>query len=395
DFNAHHPSWGSGFRSSSGKILCKIIDDNDLFLLGGKTATFVKTTGTSTSVLDLVMVSSHLAPICDSEVMTDTLGSDHFPVITTVGTQVFLKSKFCYKLPVSDKICCDLKNALCAAAKNLPDLTDTDNDIIHNYNQFTESILETVRSFLPKEKHFPRSSVQSTKLESPPWWNELCSEAVQRRKEAIKGFLSTPSEGTYSEFRKARVDCSKTLSEQKRLGWRKLVGSFNFRTPTNKIWALIRSFKRKSSCSDLSSPERMQAVSEAISKLCPSSSFYNKSQTLADMKAEDELNPNVCTWLDDPFTYEDLRIAIESSRGNSAPGLDQISYRIIKLLPLGFESCLLSIFNEILSQGVFPDSWKTSLVVLIPKPGSSSVRPISLMSCVCKLMERILYRKLS
>jgi len=36
--------------------------------------------------------------------------------------------------------------------------------------------------------------------------------------------------------------------------------------------------------------------------------------------------------------------------------------------------------------------WKTSLVLI---PGNKTVRPISLMSCVCKLMEWILYHRIS
>lgn len=75
--------------------------------------------------------------------------------------------------------------------------------------------------------------------------------------------------------------------------------------------------------------------------------------------------------------------------------MDQISYDIINQTPSEFQVHLLNIFNQIFSEGSFPDTWKDSLVVLIPKPGSNGVRPISLMSCACKLMERILYRRLS
>ncbi|XP_018394279.1 PREDICTED: RNA-directed DNA polymerase from mobile element jockey-like [Cyphomyrmex costatus] len=264
--------------------------------------------------------------------------------------------------------------------RNLPALNGS--DLIKCYDSSTENLLEVVRGFLPAEKRFPRTLVQVAKLELPPWWNEVCSEAVRCRKEAIRKFLSAPSDSTYLEFRKARVDCSKKLSEQKRIGWRNFVGGFDSKTPTNRIWALIKSFKRKSSQLDFSLQDFIQVSMEAISKLCPSLSFFDRSETLASMKAEDDQNPNICAWLDDPLTLKKFRIALESLRRNSAPGLDQICYKMMNQLPEEYETCLLAIFNEILSEGTFPDSWKTSLIIFISKPGNRAVRPISLMSCV-------------
>jgi len=93
------------------------------------------------------------------------------------------------------------------------------------------------------------------------------------------------------------------------------------------------------------------------------------------------------------LTLKEFRNAL-TSRKNSAPELDQISYKMLEQLPIEYKNCLLSMFNEIFLQGIFP-SWKTSLVILIPKPGNKTVRPISLISCVCKLMEQILYQRLS
>ena len=42
---------------------------------------------------------------------------------------------------------------------------------------------------------------------------------------------------------------------------------------------------------------------------------------------------------------------------------------MLEQIPIEFESYVLSIFNEIFSKGVFPHFWKSSLVMLISKPG--------------------------
>jgi ribonuclease HI len=60
---------------------------------------------------------------------------------------------------------------------------------------------------------------------------------------------------------------------------------------------------------------------------------------------------------------------------------------------------LLAIFNDCWSQGFFPQCWKSAVTVTIPKPGKNldelkSYRPISLLSTVGKLLERIVSTRL-
>ena len=64
-------------------------------------------------------------------------------------------------------------------------------------------------------------------------------------------------------------------------------------------------------------------------------------------------------------------------------------------LPIDHKAYLLTLYNEIFEKGAFPESWKSSLVVLILKLDNKAVRLISLMSYLCKLMERMLYYRLS
>ena len=53
------------------------------------------------------------------------------------------------------------------------------------------------------------------------------------------------------------------------------------------------------------------------------------------------------------------------------------------------------IFNKSLRQGKYPSSWKIAHVIAILKKGDASLpsnyRPISLISCVGKIMERVVY----
>ena len=60
---------------------------------------------------------------------------------------------------------------------------------------------------------------------------------------------------------------------------------------------------------------------------------------------------------------------------------------------------LLNIFNYIWKTGDFPQCWSEATVIPIPKPGKdhsdpNNYRPISLTSCVCKTLERMINDRL-
>jgi len=89
-----------------------------------------------------------------------------------------------------------------------------------------------------------------------------------------------------------------------------------------------------------------------------------------------------------------MNIAIKNMKLKSAPGIDQTDYNVISSLPCEYLNLLLKIYNNILFEGSFPNQWKHSLIVLIPKPDDGSFRPISLLPCFLKIMEKMIYNRI-
>lgn len=84
---------------------------------------------------------------------------------------------------------------------------------------------------------------------------------------------------------------------------------------------------------------------------------------------------------------------------SKAPGFDKIHNNLIKKLPpIGF-IYLAFIFNCCLKLSYFPNEWKHAKIIGIQKPNKppmnpSSYRPISLLSSISKLLERIILVRL-
>ena len=99
------------------------------------------------------------------------------------------------------------------------------------------------------------------------------------------------------------------------------------------------------------------------------------------------------------ITYSELRRALKKCNLDSAPGADQLSYRILTLMHSSALRVLLALFNLCLGSGVVPEAWCTAVVRPLFKGDAlndpfgpldvDNYRGISLTSCVGKLLEKI------
>ncbi|GFT04970.1 probable RNA-directed DNA polymerase from transposon X-element [Trichonephila clavipes] len=91
---------------------------------------------------------------------------------------------------------------------------------------------------------------------------------------------------------------------------------------------------------------------------------------------------------------------IKKLKINKSPGLDLITNRILKNLPLKFVLFIVMLFNLLMENCHFPKNWKTAVVVPILRPDSDDTRPqnyrpISLLSSLSKAYEFVLLNRLN
>ena len=95
------------------------------------------------------------------------------------------------------------------------------------------------------------------------------------------------------------------------------------------------------------------------------------------------------------FTEDEVYEMIISLDTSKAKGSDGISGRMLKGTAHSITPVLTHLFNMSIESGIFPDKWKLSSVVPIPKGSDhsnpSNYRPISLLSVISKMLERHVY----
>ena len=101
-----------------------------------------------------------------------------------------------------------------------------------------------------------------------------------------------------------------------------------------------------------------------------------------------------------PPTVDEVIEHLNKCRTRSAAGLDGVGYALLKKAPNSYLAYIAKFFGACMGIGYFPKAWKHAKVIMIPKPNkdasiAKNYRPISLLSCIGKLFERLLAGRIS
>ena len=89
----------------------------------------------------------------------------------------------------------------------------------------------------------------------------------------------------------------------------------------------------------------------------------------------------------------DIANAVRELRPSTSSGVDGLTPRLLKQCGPGIYKPLLHVVNLSFQQSIFPESWKTGCITPLYKEGDttlpSNYRPISILPCLSKILERI------
>ncbi|KAK8770091.1 hypothetical protein V5799_013445 [Amblyomma americanum] len=185
-----------------------------------------------------------------------------------------------------------------------------------------------------------------------------------------------------------------------RQGWQQFSNSLNGTLSTARTWQILKALLDPSKNKSESSKaiQRLthqyqgtdEQLLEEVQVKC-----YGKDQVESykeEYRGED--NPT----MDRPITREEVMEAVASATKNTAAGADKIRNSLIRNLNDEAIDQLAKYLNTLWQEGRVPAEWKHAVVVMIPKPGKKlqieNLRPISLTSCLEKLYEKIITRRI-
>ncbi|XP_076043611.1 uncharacterized protein LOC143026727 [Oratosquilla oratoria] len=213
-------------------------------------------------------------------------------------------------------------------------------------------------------------------------------------------FQKRPSPETLHQYQLSRDDLVALQRCVQMDPWKNLTDSINHQTSVGTMWHLINKVIKKKHHSALHhSPTQFpQDLVDAWSAQARTSnlppyihdalSTHKNYRALrlasALLKTDEE---------DEEITEQELRRALAKGKA-TAPGDDGITYVVLRVLLDVPGNPLLQLYNLCYNLGYVPRDWTCSTIVPIPKPGTDKFRPVSLTSCFCKVLERILLSRL-
>jgi hypothetical protein len=411
DFNAHSPSWKSDDLNNRGRVLEALLDKFSYVVCNTGTPTYQKVRGGG-SVLDLSIVSSSIAMTCTWSALNTTLGSDHCPTFLTIGAigdsgeDWAARPKWkCHKADWS------LYRALCKDSI-------TSNLVVDDINVFNENIVSAIKE--AANKSIPKTSGTAkgrAKKKPLPYWTPECTKAIKLRNTTRNKFNKSKNPLDGAHYRKLKGMAQRTIKDTAKQHWQSLCDSFDTNTKLGTVWRIFKKMQGTGNQHIIptltgnvnSNKEKADLFAATFAANSDDSNFdqnfierkkdfeLNHKEEFAASFDDDETSENA---LNIAFSLKELKNVLNQCKKKTSPGADTIHYEMLKELPGECLDVLLTLYNLVYSSGMLPTEWNHAIVLPIRKleknpTQPNSYRPISLTSCVCKIMEKLVTNRLT
>ena len=382
DFNLHSPLWDECITRGSGLAteLFNTLSDCSLNLVNDEGAPTWTNGKGSSSVIDLLFCNDRLValdPLLDVS-LDDRGRSDHALISLIFGRQLpRLGRPFITKDSEEEDSWCDTVGALLSA------LTE----FINNDN------FESTCAFLVQEMTDKWNELAKTPITSRPhsqsWWNEQCrihrdAYNATRSPDDLKLYNAVTKKARNAFFDDKLREMSANKKPWEGVRWTRP-------RPPPSFTTIVTDNRNVSSTEELfdvmhaqfSKASHRQPDLDAASTLIASTPEFDKRGFPLISAAE-------------------VREALDDTSDSSSPGPDKITWRILKKATWinGAIEGLAALYNQSVESGVWPNWFKSSECVIIPKPNKldytvpKAYRPISLLNTVGKLLTKIIANRM-
>jgi len=246
-------------------------------------------------------------------------------------------------------------------------------------------------------QHVPSGVIGRCNKPREPWMTEDIQDTMRRKSEALNKYQKSKSVEALVEYRKCRMELKKSIRRAKR-GYEKALVGKSMENP--KIFIKYINGKRRTR--ERVGPIKDQGgnlwveeknIGRELNKYFTSVFTHENEEVVVELGERDCEAPEKII-----IGSDELLEALVSLKVDKSPGPDELCPRLLWEAREEIAGALTQIFNSILASGEVPEDWKTADVVPLfkkdnrDKPGN--YRPVSLMSVVEKLLEKILKERI-
>ena len=413
DLNARHHSLGHSNNNTVGEALFTLIRHDEIEHIGPTFPTFIRTNASTTP--DIVITNKetfHNILLTPGPVTT----SDHIPVIATITAnpiQIPILPRPHFSRADWDSYKSHLQN------HPIPNLNNaTTQQIDSAIKDWTDHITQASDEHIPKLTYriipgvSPNDDIRQTHTDLTNLYNSI----------RLHGVLPTYAQQIIRLRRKLREQYKSARAQT----WNEIVQNIDITDDPTNFWKSIKRFRgnkkqqapylRDEHNNKLKLPQEKEALfTRYTTKLYTENTPDEDEDLEFDIENIDTVNHHMSQNIQltqpfsnadtnrldivfPPITFTELKKQISSLKQRS-PGPSKITATHLKHLPEHMIHILTDIFNKTISLGYYPNQFKKSLTIFIPKPNQSqylvsNYRPISLLDIEGKLLDKNLNKKL-
>lgn len=393
DLNAKHTSWNCARNNNNGVSLYNIQQQFPIHVFAPQTCTYFPHTGKTPSTIDLLVAKSSLN--IESISTYDDLASDHCAVVCEINTATFYASmsRLNYRkanwLRYRDLITDGIHGFIAPQSINEVDTA---------IDQLTSLIVTARDEAIPRIEFNPDpAKLGADTIKTIREKNNLCRRWRRSTDPTEKSRLKT----TINLLQKLINEM--TVRDRNR-NWQNLTKKLS--SNRSKFWKIAKTLRGKNASipntlsADGSKITANDDKANALANVFERAHRITTNQTSKfDQKVNDHnqkiVNNHSPNHRFTPATTAEFERTIKLLRPFKAPGSDGIQNILLKNLPIEAMDLLTNIYNACLKWSHWPTCFKSAKVIPIPKAGKNkgfaeNYRPISLLSALGKLFEKIL-----
>ncbi|UYV85116.1 hypothetical protein LAZ67_X004617, partial [Cordylochernes scorpioides] len=404
DLNAKHQLWGCSTPNPRGKILSNLFDDNAFMCLNDGNPTHHSYSYNTAQALDISFSSPDIFHKCKWQILK-SIGSDHLPILIEISTKTktsSIKEKFWnFKKANWNLYQQNTNEDFRKAPTRIKDLEQ-------NWISFKNTIIKAAKVSIPRgniKKWIPNYTHQAKDIQT----------LITKRNELQKKCTQNQT-NCRTELNIVNAKIKRLYVNMKREKWKQTCENLNPRNPNTKLWHLAKQIDRAQPQTEntnmIKNTDGTPATNDKSAANLLGNSYQISSKIkfeIKDKKVEKKARKiihdckNVTSThniFHEKINMKELDYALENTDLNKTPGPDGIHGQMISNLGKNGKEKLLDIFNNSWKTGKLPQDWKTATIIPIKKLDKSAddpknYRPISLTSICCKLMEKIILRRLT
>ena len=342
------------------------------------------------NILDILLTNTPDL-LCESGVYPPLFNLDHCTIYGILNITYLTSSPYTKQVWKLDE--CNYENLNDFYSDRFNNVNDTFDNLSLDacVCKLTDIIIEGM------EQHVPSKIIKIRPMDKP-WFTPQLRKLFQNCYRLHKRKNRTKRPADIDKYLEARRLAKTSFKESRKNYYDNLnlkIG--NPETTSKTFWKLLKSLFNKNHSGVPTLNENGTSITNDLGKAEALNMFFASQSTINDI--DSQLPP--FTFITDArldqinITEIEVRNILTSLTTNKSTGSDKISNKLLKECAESLCAPLTFIFRLSLQLGIFPDSWKEALITAIFKKidpsKTKNYRPISLLSCISKVFEKVVF----